>query len=135
MIFFFLSFCIKFFMLFVILCPLKNYHPIQKILIVVIDAYKCGQYIFKIVIFWKILYKYIPNVWCRLFHTNILTIFINIPMKDWDTETYYYISVCSFCGMVNLHYEIRICQKSITELQVTIKVNVWYEIARNRRYI
>ena len=96
MIFFFLSFCIKFFMLFVILCPLKNYHPIQKFLIAVIDAYKCGQYIFKIVIFWKILYKYIPIVWCRLFHNNILTIFTNSPMKDWDIETYYYISVCSF---------------------------------------
>ena len=36
--------------------------------------------------------------------------------------------------MVILHYEIRICQKSITELQVTIKVNVWYEIACIKRY-
>ena len=35
------------------------------------------------------------NVWCRLFRTKLLSIFMNIPMKNWDTETYY-ISFQSF---------------------------------------
>ena len=28
------------------------------------------------------------NVWCRLFHTKLLSIFMNIPMKNWVKETY-----------------------------------------------
>ena len=27
------------------------------------------------------------NVWCRLFRTKHLSIFMNTPMKNWDTDT------------------------------------------------
>ena len=49
-------------MLAVIFCLLKNYHPIQKMMSVVIDVYKFGQEIFIIGIFWKFLYKYLKTI-------------------------------------------------------------------------
>ena len=53
----FSSGCQYFFMLAVIFCLLKNYHPMQKMMSVVIDVYRFGQEIFTIGIFWKCLYK------------------------------------------------------------------------------
>ena len=50
------------------------------------------------------------NVWCKLFCTRLLSISVNIPMKNWDTETYNIFHFEVF-GMLNLHYEISICQK------------------------
>ena len=44
----FTSGCKYFSMLDVIFCLLKNYHPMQKMLSVVIDVYKFGQEIFTI---------------------------------------------------------------------------------------
>ena len=44
-------------MLAAIFCILKNYHPMQKIMSVVIGVYK-DQEFFIIGIFWNILYKY-----------------------------------------------------------------------------
>ena len=37
---------------------MKNYHPMQKAMSVVIGVYKFGQEFFIIGIFWNILYKY-----------------------------------------------------------------------------
>ena len=45
-------------MLAAIFCILKNYHPMQKIMSVVIGVYKFDQEFFIIGIFWNILYKY-----------------------------------------------------------------------------
>ena len=41
---------------------MKNYRPMQKIMIVVIDVYKFGQEIFTIGIFWNFLYKYLKTI-------------------------------------------------------------------------
>ena len=45
-------------MLDAIICILKNYHPIQKIMSEVVSVYKFGQEFFIIGIFKIILYKY-----------------------------------------------------------------------------
>ena len=58
---FFSSGCKYFLMLAVIFCLLKNYHPIQNMMSVVIDVYKFGQEIFIIGIFWKFLYQFLKN--------------------------------------------------------------------------
>ena len=49
-------------MLAVIFCILKNYHPMQKIMSVVIGVYKYGHEFFIIGIFWKKLYKYLNTL-------------------------------------------------------------------------
>ena len=41
---------------------MKNYHPMQKAMSVVIGVYKFGQEFFIIGIFWNILYKYQKKV-------------------------------------------------------------------------
>ena len=51
-----------FFMLDVIFCLLKNYHPMQKIKSVVIDVYKFVQEIFTIGTFCNLLYKYLKTI-------------------------------------------------------------------------
>jgi hypothetical protein len=49
-------------MLDVIFCLLKNYHPMQKMMSVVIDVYKFGQVIFTIGTFYNLLYKYLKPI-------------------------------------------------------------------------
>ena len=46
----------------VILCLIKNYHPMQKMLSVVINIYKFDQEIFTIGIFWKFLSRYLNTI-------------------------------------------------------------------------
>ena len=49
-------------MLDVIFCLLKNYHPMQKMLSVVIDVYKFGQKILTIGTFCNFLFKYLKTI-------------------------------------------------------------------------
>ena len=51
-----------FFMLAVIFCLLKNYHPMQEMMSSVIDVYQFGQEILTIGIFWIFLNKYIKKI-------------------------------------------------------------------------
>ena len=53
---------------------------------------------------------------------------MNIPMKKEYYRDIYTIFHLKAFGMISLHYEIRVGQNSIIESQLTIKVNVWYEI-------
>ena len=55
-----------FFMLAVIFCILKNQHPMQKMMHVVIDFYNFDQEFLIIGIFWKILSKYSIQFWSNL---------------------------------------------------------------------
>ena len=72
----------------------------------------------------------VPNVWCKLFRTKLLSIFVNIPMKNWDTETYNIFHFEVF-GMLNLHYVIRVCQKIYNiDYRGRITVNIWH-LVRN----
>jgi hypothetical protein len=62
----------------VIFCLLKNYHPMQKMMSVVIDIHKFDQEFYIIGMFWKFLYKYLKifpikaskNIVCSLQKQN-----------------------------------------------------------------
>ena len=53
-----------------------------------------------------------PNVLCMLNQTALLSIFMNILLKSWDTETWY-VSFESFWHDQFLHYDVRICQENV----------------------
>ena len=60
---------------------------------------------------WDYFSQFADNVWCTLFRTKLLSIFMNIPMKNWD-KRHTLLHFKAF-GMINLHYEIRIWKKNL----------------------
>ena len=61
------------------------------------------------------------NVLFTLNQTTLLSVFINILIKDWDAEAYNVFYFKAF-DVINLHYGIRICQKIHNRVTTTVYV-------------